>query len=116
MGNSPYAGAHLYSRGRAARHTDITLNTATRIEIIFTRHIRQVHLLSGEIFPNVQHDPNRPFVVMSDGVRITALGTPFDVYKRAHSLTVSDIEGASSWSARARELRSWIEEIKQNSS
>jgi transmembrane sensor len=40
---------------------------------------RQVHLLKGEAWFDVEHDPSRPFQVDAGGVTTTAIGTAFDV-------------------------------------
>jgi transmembrane sensor len=73
--------------------SDLTLNTASRVEVTLDRDTRQVRLISGEVLFNVHHDDARPFLVESDDVRIFDLGTQFDVYKGNNGLRVSVIEG-----------------------
>jgi transmembrane sensor len=77
------------------------LNTASRVEVRFTHGQRELRLLAGEALFVVERDPARPFRVISDGVTVQALGTEFNVYRRAGGTRVSVIEGAVSVSSGA---------------
>lgn len=57
----------------------VTLNTASKIAVRLTRHVREVRLLVGEALFDVAHDAARPFVVLSGATRARVLGTSFVV-------------------------------------
>ncbi len=72
----------------------VTLNTNTLIRERYDGAERRVDLIRGQAEFDVETDPQRPFVVMAAGKRITALGTIFDVRLEAEDgLTVTQIEG-----------------------
>ena len=53
------------------------LNSASSVEISFDAEIRQLSLTRGEGVFDVEHDSNRPFVVLAGKNKIIALGTRF---------------------------------------
>ncbi|MCL6705962.1 FecR family protein [Pseudomonas sp. R2.Fl] len=57
---------------------------------------RHVSLLAGEVFFDVARDENRPFVVEAGDVRVTVLGTAFDVGRSSRRTTVALLRGAVS--------------------
>lgn len=72
----------------------LTLNADSRVKIRFTDSVREVRLAQGEALFSVEHDPRRPFRVMAGAVLVEAIGTQFNVYRRATDDTVvSVIEG-----------------------
>jgi transmembrane sensor len=74
--------------------SELNLNTASRVEVTFTRETRQVRLIYGEVLVTVQHEAARPFLVESNDVRILDIGTQFDVYKRESGhIRISVIKG-----------------------
>ena len=60
--------------------SSITLNTRSRVSVLFGPRQREVRLLAGEVFFHVLHDADRPFRVFSNGVLLEDLGTDFNVY------------------------------------
>ncbi|MCC8187071.1 MAG: FecR domain-containing protein [Bacteroides sp.] len=70
----------------------VTLNGGTTLSYPqqFGKKIREVRL-QGEAFFDVQHDPEKPFVVYSKEIRIKVLGTRFNVeaYNNEESVTVT---------------------------
>jgi transmembrane sensor len=76
--------------------TLLTLNAGTTLHIYddFTA-TRKVDLVDGEVFFDVHKDPQRPFVINSDGLAITVLGTSFDVlaYQGLHKVSVGVVTG-----------------------
>jgi transmembrane sensor len=60
--------------------SSITLNTQSRVSVLFGPREREVRLLTGEVFFHVAHDPDRPFRVFSNGILLEDLGTDFNVY------------------------------------
>lgn len=59
--------------------SELTLNTNTAVNIVFSDSKRVVELVSGEIYIDVFPDPGRPFVVQAGDMQVTALGTEFIV-------------------------------------
>lgn len=72
----------------------IQMNTHSRLQVHYSGKAREVQLLEGEALFVVEHDPARPFRVMTDDVTIQALGTQFNVYRHESSTTISVVEGA----------------------
>jgi ferric-dicitrate binding protein FerR (iron transport regulator) len=71
----------------------VTLNTSSSIEVRMAKDRRTVTLLSGEALFQVAHDASRPFDVKTGDTTIRAVGTQFDVDRRAADTTVTVVEG-----------------------
>lgn len=71
----------------------VTLNTATEIRIHYSETERAIELIRGQANFDVAKDADRPFIVTAGGGTVRALGTVFDVYKTAHKVTVTLIDG-----------------------
>ena len=71
----------------------IELNARSSVRVRFTSNERAVELLEGQALFRVAKDPARPFIVASDGTRVRAVGTQFDVYRKKTSTTVTVLEG-----------------------
>jgi len=74
--------------------TLVRLNARSRMAVRFTHGERRVELQSGEALFEVAHDPGRPFQVVADAARVTAVGTRFDVDRLAKAVQVTLFEGA----------------------
>jgi len=61
----------------------VHLNVDSRVRVRFTRTGREIVLSRGEAFFDVSHDPARPFVVTAGEAQVRALGTKFDVRRKA---------------------------------
>lgn len=59
----------------------VTLNANTQIEVKYYRNQRHIALLKGEAVFEVQPDRDRPFVVETQRLKVTVLGTRFAVNK-----------------------------------
>ena len=70
------------------------LNTGTAVNLDFSRTLRRISLLAGEVFIETAEDTARPFVVDTDHGRLRALGTRFNVYQRAEDTSLAVYEGA----------------------
>ena len=82
-----------------ADNSTATLNTGTKIRVLYSRAVRRVELLEGEAFFSVSHDSARRFEVRAlQGVTI-AVGTQFDVEVDADAAAVSVLEGTVTVSA-----------------
>src|SRR5205823_2531257 len=71
----------------------IELNARSSVRVRFTSNERAVELFEGQALFRVAKDPARPFIVSSDGKRVRAVGTQFDVYRKKASTTVTVLEG-----------------------
>ena len=52
-----------------------------------------VELVEGQALFRVAKDHARPFVVQTAGIRVRAVGTQFDVYRKASGTQVTVVEG-----------------------
>jgi transmembrane sensor len=71
----------------------VDLNARSRLRIEFSRSERRVELIEGQALFQVSKDKNRPFVVSSGDATVRAVGTQFDVYRKATGTTVTVLEG-----------------------
>jgi transmembrane sensor len=71
----------------------VTLNTASKIEVRLRADHRNVRLLQGEALFEVTHDAQRPFDVSAGNVVVRAVGTRFDIDRRATRTAVTVVEG-----------------------
>lgn len=73
--------------------SSVELNARSKIRIHYTDRERSIDLLQGQALFRVAKDPSRPFIVESNGTRVRAVGTQFDVYKRSTGTVVTVVEG-----------------------
>ena len=71
----------------------LQLNTATQVEVDFSKGLRKIRLLKGEAHFDVAHNPNRPFEVYAGDGMVKAVGTAFSVYLNNHDVEVTVTEG-----------------------
>ncbi|MEM9375379.1 MAG: FecR domain-containing protein [Pseudomonadota bacterium] len=71
----------------------VKLNTNSQVEVDFSARERRLHLLSGEAFFDVAHDPSKPFVVFVGDRLVEAVGTAFAVRWTDGDLSVTVSEG-----------------------
>lgn len=71
----------------------ITLNTASEIEVKLTDGRRFIRLVRGEALFEVAHDSQRPFDVDTGKAVVRAVGTRFNIDRRADRTTVSVVQG-----------------------
>ena len=71
----------------------VTLNTASKIEVRLQADHRVIQLLQGEALFEVAHDAQRPFDVRAGNVVVRAVGTQFDIDRRATRTAVTVVEG-----------------------
>lgn len=74
--------------------TSVLLNTASRIEVAYSRKARDVRLVRGEAYFEVIHDSARLFTVTSGARQVRDLGTAFAVRERGKALEVTVAKGA----------------------
>jgi len=71
----------------------VQLNTRSQVKVDFSAAARDIQLVSGEAAFKVAHDSTRPFRVHTGSAVIQAIGTEFNVYRRATDTVVSVLEG-----------------------
>jgi transmembrane sensor len=71
----------------------MTLNTDSKVRVVFSEQQRHVDLSQGEAFFEVAHDSRRPFVVQAGNQRIVAVGTQFSVRREGDGVQVVVTEG-----------------------
>lgn len=74
----------------------LMLNTDTRIALRFDDRRRSIVLERGEVALKVVHDEKRPFTVDAGDVRLTDIGTEFNVLRQPGAVRVTVREGAVS--------------------
>ncbi len=70
---------------------DLAPNSDVRVRLQAKR--RLVSLDRGEALFHVAKNPNRPFIVSAENTRVRAVGTAFDVARRAGGVAVTVVEG-----------------------
>lgn len=88
--STPVGGSETIMLADGSR---IELNTSTVLRADITPGRRRIVLVQGEAFFQVKHDATRPFVVETDGHRITDLGTKFLVKTGQDRVEVALLEG-----------------------
>lgn len=78
------------------------LNTDSRVTVHYSRRERVVDVDRGQALFQVAHDSERRFRVSVKGAQVVAVGTQFDVYRRADAVVVTVVEGAVAVSAEGR--------------
>jgi len=71
----------------------VELNARSRLRIEYRQAYRRVALLDGQALFRVAKNPARPFIVVSGSTRVRAVGTEFDVYRKASDTVVTVVEG-----------------------
>jgi transmembrane sensor len=71
----------------------VELNALSRAKVHFDESERRVDLLEGQALFRVARESGRPFIVRSGKTDIRALGTQFDVYRKATGTVVTVVEG-----------------------
>jgi transmembrane sensor len=79
--------------------SSIILGGQTRVAVMFSAQRRSVHLIEGEAWFKVAHDPRWPFVVAAGTGTITAVGTAFLVTRESPRVVVTVTEGTVEVSA-----------------
>ncbi|WP_140986033.1 FecR family protein [Asticcacaulis tiandongensis] len=73
--------------------TIASVNTDSHVEVALKPHLREVKLHKGEVWFDVAKDPERPFQVQADHLRVQAVGTAFGVRRFDNGIEVLVSEG-----------------------
>ena len=71
----------------------VELNVRSQLRVRFSPAKRMVELVYGQALFKVEKDAARPFIVVSGGARMQAVGTEFDVYRKSTGTAVTVVEG-----------------------
>jgi transmembrane sensor len=71
----------------------VDLNARSKLRVEFSGAARRVELLDGQALFQVAKDKNRPFIVRSGEAIVRAVGTQFDVNRKADGTTITVLEG-----------------------
>ena len=82
-----------FARARLPDGSTVELNTGTRLKVQMDDESRRVELVAGEATFSVAHEPDRPFIVNAGDATVRAVGTRFNVRRRAESVDVLVTEG-----------------------
>jgi transmembrane sensor len=74
--------------------TQLALNSASAVDVLFSERERRIRLVAGEILVNSGHDRHRPLIVETPAGDIQALGTRFAVREIHGGSRVDLFEGA----------------------
>jgi transmembrane sensor len=86
---------------KLADSSTVEMNSGSQLRINYSKGERAVDLLAGQALFRVARDSTRPFVVQIGGTRVRAVGTQFDIYRKAGVDVVTVVEGRVSVMARA---------------
>jgi transmembrane sensor len=78
---------------RLADGSVLHLDTATAVTVRFSSTERLLTLKYGQALFEVAHDSRRPFHVVSGTANTIAVGTEFDVYRRADTTLITVLQG-----------------------
>ena len=73
--------------------SEIALGARSSVRVSLTRELREVYLSAGQALFSVAEDGKRPFRVHVDNSIVQAVGTRFDVQRRAQRFEVAVTEG-----------------------
>jgi len=60
-------------------NTEVTLDTSSKLRVIYNNNARNIELLEGRAHFNVAPMPEKPFIIRAGEQRVTAIGTAFSV-------------------------------------
>jgi transmembrane sensor len=66
----------------------VAIGADSSLAVHYTAASRDLQLRSGEAYFEVQHNPNRPFVVQAGRLKVTAVGTAFNIRKTGDKVEV----------------------------
>jgi transmembrane sensor len=78
----------------------VRLNARSKVVVRMSAKRRDLELIEGQALFDVAKDPRRPFVVHTDGMAVSALGTSFDVNRRRNGTVLTVLDGRVRLDAR----------------
>lgn len=71
----------------------VTLNTASKIKVVFNNDERELWLTQGEAFFDIASDPNRPFLIHMKNKTVRVVGTKFNIKLSTSGFDIAVAEG-----------------------
>lgn len=100
LGSWHYIASDTYSTGIGEQRSliladgsTVDLNARSRIRVRYTDDERSIDLIEGQALFQVTKNPQRPFIVHVKDTQVRAVGTQFDVYRKASGTIITVIEG-----------------------
>ena len=78
----------------------VILNARSRVRVHYTARERDLDLLAGQGLFRVAKNARRPFIVRTGSTVVRAVGTEFDIERRAHKTIITVVEGMVSVAQR----------------
>ena len=78
---------------RLADGSTLQLNTDSQVQVDYSKALRKIRLLRGEVHFEVAREPDRPFEVYARSGLVRAVGTAFSVYLKDEEVQVTVTEG-----------------------
>lgn len=92
---------------RLADGSTVELDTGSKVSVRYSGDRREIRLEKGQALFDVAHDATRPFLVTADGATVRALGTRFDVRRRADGVEVILLRGSVEVRENKKAERVW---------
>ncbi|MBL8265905.1 FecR family protein [Steroidobacter sp.] len=73
--------------------SSLVLGADSVVDVRYSPLQRSLHVQRGEAYFEVRHNRLRPFIVQAGDIRVTAVGTAFNVQRGANRVTVTVTEG-----------------------
>jgi len=94
QGHAVITPTGVLSTSRLPDGSVMDLGGRTNVRLLYSSTLRRVDMLDGEVYLSVRKDKARAFVVTAGPVRVTAVGTAFNVRRDAERIVVTVNEGA----------------------
>lgn len=72
----------------------LAIGADSSVKVDYSAALRSLQLGSGEAYFEVAHNPDRPFVVHAGRLKVTAVGTAFNIRKTGDKIEVMVVRGA----------------------
>ncbi len=87
--------------------SQVVLNTNSELRVRLEKQQRRIELVRGQALFDVAHDATRPFIVRAGDTQVRAIGTRFDVYRRADDVRVTLSQGRVEVREDSRAADAW---------
>lgn len=92
--------------------TVLSLDADTQLQVAYYQQRREVRLSKGQVYFQVKHLQDKPFVVLSGPSRVTVLGTSFSVRYIPQSMSGDGVEVAVRSGSVRIGARSWLQNMR----
>ncbi|WP_413732984.1 FecR family protein [Sodalis sp. RH20] len=92
--------------------TVLSLDAETQVQVAYYPQRREVTLVKGQVFFQVNHQQDKPFVVLSGPSRVTVLGTSFGIRYIPQSMSGDGVDVAVSSGVVRVGPRAWLDNMR----